>query len=59
MCTILFVNVDEYVVSGEAKLCHPNPCKNGAQCKENIQGGYDCLCAAGYSGAKCEGTYST
>ncbi|XP_028404212.1 fibropellin-1-like [Dendronephthya gigantea] len=45
---------DGFHCQREARLCHPNPCKNGATCKENPQGGYDCLCIGGYSGSKCE-----
>ena len=35
--------------------CHPNPCKNGARCKEMEGGEYDCECPPGTSGKHCEG----
>ena len=35
--------------------CHPNPCKNGAKCKELQGGEYDCECPPGTSGKHCEG----
>ncbi|XP_068705343.1 fibropellin-1-like isoform X2 [Montipora foliosa] len=34
--------------------CHPNPCKNGAKCKEMEGGEYDCECPPGTSGKHCE-----
>ncbi|XP_063026938.1 coagulation factor IX [Melospiza melodia melodia] len=33
--------------------CDPNPCKNGAQCKDQINS-YVCWCPAGYEGKNCE-----
>lgn len=45
----------EFFAAEEEGLCDSNPCKNGASCKENVQGGYDCLCIDFFSGPKCEG----
>lgn len=37
--------------------CEPNPCKNGAVCKDGVSS-YVCWCPAGYEGRNCEiGTY--
>lgn len=37
--------------------CNPNPCKNGAVCKDEINS-YVCWCPPGYEGKNCEiGTY--
>ncbi|XP_008639707.1 PREDICTED: coagulation factor IX [Corvus brachyrhynchos] len=33
--------------------CNPNPCKNGAMCKDQINS-YVCWCPAGYEGKNCE-----
>ncbi|NXR93420.1 FA9 factor, partial [Hypocryptadius cinnamomeus] len=33
--------------------CNPNPCKNGATCKDQINS-YVCWCPAGYEGKNCE-----
>ncbi|XP_054145421.1 coagulation factor IX [Melozone crissalis] len=33
--------------------CNPNPCKNGAECKDQINS-YVCWCPAGYEGKNCE-----
>ncbi|XP_025891702.1 coagulation factor IX [Nothoprocta perdicaria] len=33
--------------------CDPNPCKNGASCKDGV-GTYVCWCPAGYEGRNCE-----
>lgn len=33
--------------------CNPNPCKNGALCKDEINS-YVCWCPAGYEGKNCE-----
>uniref|UniRef100_A0A8U7NEB3 Coagulation factor IX n=1 Tax=Corvus moneduloides TaxID=1196302 RepID=A0A8U7NEB3_CORMO len=33
--------------------CNPNPCKNGAVCKDQINS-YVCWCPAGYEGKNCE-----
>ena len=33
--------------------CTPNPCANGGQCTDNVNG-YTCNCAAGYEGVNCE-----
>ncbi|NWU25474.1 FA9 factor, partial [Dyaphorophyia castanea] len=33
--------------------CNPNPCKNGASCKDQINS-YVCWCPAGYEGKNCE-----
>ena len=34
--------------------CKPNPCPNGAICK-NDEGSYSCLCPEGFEGDACEG----
>ncbi|CAG5124869.1 unnamed protein product, partial [Candidula unifasciata] len=33
--------------------CTVNPCQNGGQCV-NVQRGFACVCAEGYSGDTCE-----
>uniref|UniRef100_A0A8C3V0T4 Coagulation factor IX n=1 Tax=Catharus ustulatus TaxID=91951 RepID=A0A8C3V0T4_CATUS len=33
--------------------CNPNPCQNGAKCKDEINS-YVCWCPAGYEGKNCE-----
>ena len=33
--------------------CASNPCKNEAQCNDKVNG-FECQCAAGYSGTNCE-----
>lgn len=33
--------------------CDPNPCKNGAVCKDAVSS-YVCWCPAGYEGRNCE-----
>uniref|UniRef100_A0A8C3C2R5 Coagulation factor IX n=1 Tax=Cairina moschata TaxID=8855 RepID=A0A8C3C2R5_CAIMO len=33
--------------------CDPNPCKNGALCKDDVSS-YTCWCPAGYEGKNCE-----
>lgn len=39
----------------EINSCSPNPCGNGGSCQldDNIQGGYTCMCADGFTGANC------
>jgi|GEM_PF-3112827 len=39
---------------GAPLACRAAPCANGGQCIDTEGGGYACLCASGYSGAKCE-----
>ena len=34
--------------------CKPNPCPNGAICK-NDEGSYSCLCPEGFEGDACDG----
>ncbi|NXK34162.1 FA9 factor, partial [Piprites chloris] len=41
----------EKTVNGDQ--CDPNPCKNGAICKDGINS-YVCWCPAGYEGRNCE-----
>ena len=33
--------------------CASSPCTNGATCSNQVNS-YSCICAAGYTGAKCE-----
>jgi hypothetical protein len=33
--------------------CDNNPCENNGDCDEK-NGGYECVCGAGYSGTNCE-----
>ena len=33
--------------------CASNPCDNAGVCQDNVNG-YDCNCAAGYTGVNCE-----
>ncbi|NXA84781.1 FA9 factor, partial [Thryothorus ludovicianus] len=42
---------EEKTVNGDQ--CNPNPCKNGAQCKDGINS-YVCWCPAGFEGKNCE-----
>ncbi|NXE68279.1 FA9 factor, partial [Calcarius ornatus] len=42
---------EEKTVDGDQ--CNPNPCKNGAECKDQINS-YVCWCPAGYEGKNCE-----
>ncbi|NXY16407.1 FA9 factor, partial [Atrichornis clamosus] len=42
---------EEKTVNGDQ--CNPNPCKNGAVCKDEINS-YVCWCPAGYEGKNCE-----
>jgi len=44
MFLTLFPDVDE---------CASNPCRNSGTCVDLIDG-YNCSCAAGYTGVKCE-----
>ena len=39
----LFTDIDD---------CHPNPCKNGANCTDRVNN-YTCTCMAGYKGPNC------
>uniref|UniRef100_A0A8D0ETL0 Coagulation factor IX n=2 Tax=Strigidae TaxID=30459 RepID=A0A8D0ETL0_STROC len=41
----------EKTVNGDQ--CDPNPCKNGAVCKDGVSS-YVCWCPAGYEGRNCE-----
>uniref|UniRef100_A0A8C3UVZ5 Coagulation factor IX n=1 Tax=Catharus ustulatus TaxID=91951 RepID=A0A8C3UVZ5_CATUS len=42
---------EEQTVNGDQ--CNPNPCQNGAKCKDEINS-YVCWCPAGYEGKNCE-----
>ncbi|NXU15759.1 FA9 factor, partial [Pardalotus punctatus] len=42
---------EEKTVNGDQ--CNPNPCQNGAVCKDKINS-YVCWCPAGYEGKNCE-----
>ena len=39
----------------EINSCSPNPCNNGGRCQldDNVEGGYSCTCANGYTGVNC------
>ena len=37
----------------EVNECNSNPCMNGSTCVDGING-YNCTCAAGYTGDRCE-----
>ncbi|NXF91541.1 FA9 factor, partial [Eubucco bourcierii] len=37
----------------DGNQCDPNPCKNGASCKDGVSS-YTCWCPAGYEGKNCE-----
>lgn len=42
----------------EIDECQAQPCVNGAQCEDEING-YACQCKDGYTGSNCEqGTYA-
>ncbi|NWI15438.1 FA9 factor, partial [Crypturellus soui] len=46
----VFENTEKTV---DGDQCDPNPCKNGAVCKDGV-GSYVCWCPAGYEGRNCE-----
>ena len=41
---LIFLDIDD---------CKPNPCKNGATCKDRVNG-FKCICKPGFNGTKCE-----
>ena len=45
MCIVL--------LSTDINDCIPDPCQNGATCKDLV-GSYRCDCVAGYTGSNCE-----
>ena len=40
-------------LSSDMNECDSNPCTNGTTCVDGING-YNCTCAAGYTGDRCE-----
>ncbi|XP_052285983.1 basement membrane-specific heparan sulfate proteoglycan core protein-like isoform X3 [Dreissena polymorpha] len=47
----------ELVGVGQYSACKDSPCANGGRClPANLQYGFKCLCAQGYTGARCEET---
>ncbi|XP_035672187.1 polycystic kidney disease protein 1-like 2 [Branchiostoma floridae] len=45
--------LDLYGVASDLPGCEDDPCQHGATCRD-VDGGYDCSCAAGYGGLNCE-----
>lgn len=43
----------EPILPSERDDCQPNPCLNGATCRDG-QSTFECLCTAGWMGRKCE-----
>lgn len=39
--------------STDIKECNSNPCKNGAQCEDEVNG-FSCACLPGFTGNQCE-----
>lgn len=39
----------------EINACSPNPCRNGGNCQldDSVAGGYQCICADGFTGVDC------
>ena len=39
--------------------CASSPCLNGASCITDVSNTYSCLCANGFSGLWCNGSYNS
>src|SRR5690606_23902278 len=39
---------------GTSGACAAQPCKNGAECQDNGNGAYVCVCKMGFTGQNCE-----
>ncbi|XP_052128982.1 protocadherin-like wing polarity protein stan isoform X1 [Frankliniella occidentalis] len=44
---------EHYLCDREVNLCYSNPCQNEGECVRR-EGGYTCVCAAGFTGVHCE-----
>ncbi|XP_026739662.1 protocadherin-like wing polarity protein stan [Trichoplusia ni] len=44
---------EHYMCDTEVDLCYSSPCVNNGTCVRR-EGGYTCVCAAGYTGVNCE-----
>ncbi|CAG9865104.1 unnamed protein product [Phyllotreta striolata] len=44
---------EHYLCDTEVNLCYSSPCRNNGTCKIR-EGGYTCVCPAGYAGENCE-----
>ncbi|CAH1394992.1 unnamed protein product [Nezara viridula] len=44
---------EHYLCDTEVNLCYSSPCKNGGECVQ-AEGGYTCICSAGFTGETCE-----
>ena len=42
-----------FTITSDIKECESNPCVNGGNCTEFIEG-YNCTCVPGYTGIHCE-----
>jgi len=45
--------LDIYAYWTDADFCRVDPCLNGATCSNGV-GGFQCECAHGFTGGKCE-----
>ncbi|CAH2208555.1 jg51, partial [Pararge aegeria aegeria] len=44
---------EHYMCDTEVDLCYSSPCKNNGTCVRR-EGGYTCVCGAGFTGVNCE-----
>ncbi|XP_026490100.2 protocadherin-like wing polarity protein stan isoform X1 [Vanessa tameamea] len=44
---------EHYMCDTEVDLCYSSPCRNNGSCVRR-EGGYSCVCVAGYTGVNCE-----